>query len=406
MSGGWKRIRLEDALEALIDYRGKTPNKTTSGIPLITAKIVKNGFIQEPNEFIAAEDYDSWMVRGFPKIGDVVLTMEAPLGEVAQINDERVALAQRIVTLRGKEGLLDNTYLKYFFKSEIGQSRLKERETGTTVTGIKQSELRLVEIDVPPLSTQRCIATILSELDEKIELNRQTNQTLEAIAQALFKEWFVDFNFPGATGRMQESELGPIPVGWKVRKLGEVCDVNKKALSKNDGLEWIEYIEISGVNKGVINETTRYDLGKEPSRAKRKISHGDTVLSTVRPDRGSYFLAINPPSSHIASTGFAVFSATKVPFTFLYIFLTDLEKLEYYGHIADGGAYPAINPNLIMDMDIIIPDEIVLREFNSRSESIFEKMHIYNQQSKQLSQLRDTLLPKLMNGEIAVRATE
>jgi type I restriction enzyme S subunit len=149
MREGWKKIRLEDALEALIDYRGKTPNKTKSGIPLITAKIVKNGFIQEPNEFIAEDDYDSWMVRGFPKIGDVVLTMEAPLGEVAQINDKRVALAQRIVTLRGKDGLLDNTYLKYFFKSEIGQSRLKERETGTTVTGIKQSELRLVEIYVP-----------------------------------------------------------------------------------------------------------------------------------------------------------------------------------------------------------------------------------------------------------------
>ena len=100
MEEGWKQYRLIDILDTLIDYRGKTPRKTTSGIPLITAKIIKNGRIEKPTEFIAIEDYDSWMVRGFPKVGDVVLTTEAPLGEVAQLDNEHVALAQRVVTLR------------------------------------------------------------------------------------------------------------------------------------------------------------------------------------------------------------------------------------------------------------------------------------------------------------------
>ncbi|RYZ77947.1 MAG: restriction endonuclease subunit S, partial [Proteobacteria bacterium] len=211
----WKTVKLNDAIEALLDYRGKTPKKTTSGIPLVTAKIVKDGFVQEPTEFIAEEDYSNWMTRGMPKIGDVVLTVEAPLGEVAQLTDNRIALAQRIVTLRGKKNVLDNGYLKYFLQSETGQARLRARETGTTVTGIKQSELRLVEIEIPSFTTQLRIASILSSLDDKIELNRQTNKTLEAIAQALFKEWFVAFNYPGATGEMQESELGEIPKGWR-----------------------------------------------------------------------------------------------------------------------------------------------------------------------------------------------
>jgi type I restriction enzyme S subunit len=97
MSSEYIEYKLEDALDALIDYRGKTPRKTASGIPLITAKIIKDGRIERPTEFIAANEYDSWMRRGLPKKGDVVLTVEAPLGEVAQLGGEKVALAQRVV---------------------------------------------------------------------------------------------------------------------------------------------------------------------------------------------------------------------------------------------------------------------------------------------------------------------
>ena len=138
----WKSDNLENLLDAIIDYRGKTPTKTSVGIPLVTAKIIKNGVINEFNEFIAEEDYDRWMVRGFPKPGDVVLTTEAPLGEVAQLDERKIALAQRVVCLRGKSNILDNTYLKYYFLSNYGKKKLKSRESGTTVTGIKQSELR------------------------------------------------------------------------------------------------------------------------------------------------------------------------------------------------------------------------------------------------------------------------
>ena len=174
----WKTDRIENLIDALIDYRGKTPQKDNQGIPLITAKIVKNGRIDTPEEFLAHDDYDSWMRRGYPQIGDVVLTTEAPLGEVAQISYLPVALAQRIVTLRGKEGILDSTYLKYFLQSEIGQKRLSARETGTTVTGIKQSELRKVEITYPSFPTQREIASILKSIDDKIEHNNHINHNL------------------------------------------------------------------------------------------------------------------------------------------------------------------------------------------------------------------------------------
>src|SRR6266545_1213827 len=102
MAGEWAVWPLEDCMAALIDYRGKTPKKTATGIPLITAKVVKGGRIETPEEFIAVDEYKSWMRRGIPKAGDVVMTTEAPLGEVAQLGAERVALAQRLIAMRGK----------------------------------------------------------------------------------------------------------------------------------------------------------------------------------------------------------------------------------------------------------------------------------------------------------------
>ena len=194
MGSEWMELPLEDAMDALIDYRGKTPKKTESGIPLITAKIIKNGRINPTQEYIAESDYDSWMRRGIPQKGDIVLTTEAPLGEVAQLDGKKIALAQRVITLRGKSGLLESDFLLYLLQSNDVQHQLDSRASGTTVKGIKQSELRKVILKFPPVPEQKAIARVLGVLDDKIELNRRMNETLEGMAQALFKSWFVDFD--------------------------------------------------------------------------------------------------------------------------------------------------------------------------------------------------------------------
>jgi type I restriction enzyme, S subunit len=194
MVNDWREHPLEDCMAAIIDYRGKTPRKTSSGIPLITAKVVKAGRIETPDEFISEEDYDAWMRRGIPKPSDVLITTEAPLGEVAQLGKEKVALAQRLIALRGREGVLDNTFLKFLMQSRSVQDQLHARSSGTTVLGIRQSELRKVMLTLPPIAEQQAIAKVLGTLDDKIELNRQRNRVLEGIVRTLFKSWFVDFN--------------------------------------------------------------------------------------------------------------------------------------------------------------------------------------------------------------------
>lgn len=138
----WQTHLLEEVVERFIDYRGKTPTKTDSGVPLITAKIVKNGKIEVPNEFISEYEYVIRMTRGYPKRNDVVLTTEAPLGEVALIKDERVSPGQRIITIQTNEQKLHSPFLKYFFQSEIGQHELYSHASGTTVLGIKSALLR------------------------------------------------------------------------------------------------------------------------------------------------------------------------------------------------------------------------------------------------------------------------
>ena len=175
----WKEYKIEDILEAIIDYRGKTPVKSDSGIPTLSAKSVKMNFIDYSQcYFISKKEYDRFMVRGFPQKGDILMTTEAPLGMVARLDRDDIALGQRLITLRGKASILDNGYLLYYLQSPHGQHNLRSKESGTTVTGIKQSEFRKLKIPVPPLAKQKEIAKILSSLDDKIELNNAINRNL------------------------------------------------------------------------------------------------------------------------------------------------------------------------------------------------------------------------------------
>lgn len=154
MTAAPQTIRLEEALSALIDYRGKSPPKSSTGTPVISAKVVKAGRILRPIEQTIDPDYyHTWMTRGYPRPGDVVMTTEGPLGEVAQLDDEtaKFAIAQRVVVLRGKPGVLDNTFLKFLLISPLQQSILASFATGTTVEGISQKSLRALPIRLPPI---------------------------------------------------------------------------------------------------------------------------------------------------------------------------------------------------------------------------------------------------------------
>ncbi|PSF31075.1 restriction endonuclease subunit S [Aphanothece hegewaldii CCALA 016] len=422
----WQLLPLEKCMSAIIDYRGKTPTKTTFGIPLITAKIVKNGRIHEVEEYIAQEDYELWMRRGMPQSGDVVMTTEAPLGEIAQLNGKKVALAQRIITLRGKPTLLDNTYLKFLMQSDFIQNQLYSRASGTTVLGIKQSELRQINLIIPPLSEQKAIAHILGTLDDKIELNQQMNQTLEAMARAIFKSWFVDFDpvrakmegrqpvgMDAATAELfpdsfEESALGLIPKGWKIEKLGNLA----KNFSKS--FDFLKKDQVIFINTGdVLSGKFLHNnlISKEglPGQAKKSIDKNDILFNEIRPANQRYAFVDFDARDYVVSTKFMIIRALEdIEPRLLYRILILKNTLTEFQIVAESrsGTFPQITFESISYFPIILTPKVVQKAFLTMIKS-FEKQIWQNEnQNYALTTIRDTLLPKLMSGEIRVKEAE
>ncbi|MDI1347507.1 MAG: restriction endonuclease subunit S [Pseudolabrys sp.] len=310
---------------------------------------------------------------------------------------------------------LDMRWLYY----AITYHKLGEIDEGSPIPSTTRSAVYVRDLDVPPSTEQKAIAAVLGALDDKIELSRRMNATLEAMARALFQSWFVDFDpvrakldgvppagLDPATAALfpehfEEGEYGKLPVGWRHIAIDEVCAMNAWTLGKDDDLETLEYIEISEVSRGNIANIDTYTRGEEPSRARRRLRHGDTVLSTVRPDRGSYFLALNPPKNRVASTGFAVLTPTKAPWSFVHAAMTQPEVSDHLGQMADGGAYPAVRPEIIGNMKVAVPNEPkILEAFHRTCAPLFEQAEANRTQSRTLATLRDTLLPKLLSGEL------
>lgn len=187
----WQQDSL-DNLTTYVDYRGKTPLKTDEGIFLVTAKNIKNGYIdyKASKEFISEDSYNSVMRRGTVKIGDVLLTTEAPLGNVAQVDRENIALAQRVIKFRGKSQI-NNSYLKYYFLSENFQNMLNKKSIGTTVQGIQGKVLHKMKIEFPSIQEQKKIAHFLSKVDLLIEKQNQKLEELKMWKKGLLQKMFV-----------------------------------------------------------------------------------------------------------------------------------------------------------------------------------------------------------------------
>ena len=440
MGSEWEELTLEDSMDAVIDYRGKTPRKTSSGIPLITAKIVKGGRIETPNEFIAEEDYVDWMRRGVPECGDVVVTTEAPLGEVAQLGNERVALAQRLICLRGKPGVLNNNFLKFLMQSNGVQEQLRSRATGTTVLGIKQSELRKVILPLPPLPEQRAIAHILGTLDDKIELNRRMNETLEELARALFKSWFVDFDPVHAKATLRnhalhdgtsanqggsdwsvgrahayldsmdpaiaalfpdhfvDSELGEIPTGWKVGVLGDVLRQRVERCRASEETALLPYVPIDCISPRSLS-LTESKAGVEAKSSLTKFYAGDLLFGAMRP----YYhkVCIAPFDGTTRTTAFVLHPKRENDFSFAALLLHDAATIDFATRNSTGSTIPyAVWSGSLEEMTITLPASSVLNVFDKIVRPLFMRVIQPYFESRALAALRDALLPKLVSGEL------
>lgn len=396
-----------------------------SGIPLITGADINNNVLNlRECKFVKPEKAEKLRI-GLARTGDILLSHKGTMGKTAivpALATPYIVLNPQLTLYRVSEnGALDRRYLKYFFGSAHFQTFLNRISAISTISTLSLTAQKSIEIVFPSKPEQQAIAQILASFDDKIELNRRMNATLEAMAQALFKSWFVDFDpvkakaagrapegMDAATAALfpsefQDSELGPIPKGWQVGAVKDFADLNNWTLRNSDRLEHIEYIEISAVNKGEVAEVVTYERGSEPSRARRRLRHGDTVLSTVRPEREAYFLCLHPSDSLIASTGFAVISPRDANWAFLHAALSRAEIFETLGNLADGGAYPAVRPEMIGNLELLVPAERQIIElFHQSVAPLYERANANRIESRSLAEIRDALLPKIISGQLRI----
>lgn len=357
-----------------------------------------------------------------PKQGDVVLTTEAPLGEVAQLQNSKVALAQRVVTLRGKNGFLDNTFLKYLLLDNSVQNLLKSKSTGTTVTGIKQRELRKIKLSFPPFSEQQAIAHILGTLDDKIELNRRQNATLEAVAQAIFKEWFVDFGPVRAKmeGRQPEgmsreiADLFPDrlddegkPEGWEWAVLSDCCEINpKRVLQKN---KYASYLDMSNMP---TTNALPHKWNMRNFTSGMKFMNGDTLIARITPclENGKTAFVDFLKNGEVGwgSTEYIVLrpKANISPFWGYLLSKTDEFRKFAIQSMTGTSGRQRVQVDQLAGFQIVKAPDTIHNIVKMQFDSIVRKLSKNRNEANILIDIRDTLLPKLISGELRVPDAE
>ena len=401
----WKEVTLGEITNLVIDYRGKTPLKlgsswSDSGYRALSAKNIKTGQIvaEDSIRFVDEELYRKWM-KDEVKKGDILITSEAPFGQIYYWDsDEKIVLSQRLFDVRLNDEVC-HKYVYYFMTSHRYQKDLEGRATGTTVTGLRQPELLKSTILLPPLSAQRSISSILSPLDRKIELNNKINADLEEMAQAIFKNWFVDFE-PFKDGKFVDSELGMIPEGWKVGRLTEIASyMNGLAMQKfppENNEDSLPVLKIKELGQGFCG--TDSDRCSCNIKDECKVHNGDVIFSW------SGTLLVDVWCGGDCGLNQHLFKVTSKEYPKWFYYYWTKHHLQEFIHIAKDKAVTMghIKRGHLEEALVAIPDNDSMERAHELFEPILSKMISLRLENSRLSLLRDTLLPRLMSGDLEV----
>ena len=290
--------------------------------------------------------------------------------------------------------------------------------SGSAQPSLNRNFLYSIPLNVPARKIQDEIVEVLQALDDRINLLRETNTTLEAIAQALFKSWFVDFDpvhtkmqgcapegmdeatttlFPDS---FEESELGALPKGWSVGNLNSIAELNPESWSAKHHPERVLYVDLANTKAGQIDEYIELSFENAPSRARRALRRGDVIVGTVRPGNRSFARIASDVTGLTGSTGFAVLRARVVADQALvYLAATNNEAIDRLSHLADGGAYPAVRPEVVGTTPLVVAPEEIRNSFGEIANPLFASIGLNQERIRQLGSLRDTLLPRLISGQ-------
>lgn len=419
----WQETTLGAEVDLLTGYPFPSSAYTAEadGIPLIRGDNVVQGQLRwdDVKKWSAAKA--NGLEAYFLQEGDVVLAMDRPWIEAglkyARIteHDMPALLVQRVSRLRAKS-TLEQSFLKYIIGSSEFTNHILAVQTGTAVPHISGNQIKEFRFLRPPIPEQRAIAHILGRLDDKIELNRRMNETLEGIARALFKSWFVDFDpvrakaegrqpagmdaetaalFPDA---FEDSVLGKIPRGWIVKPLDEIADfLNGLALQKfpPEGNESLPVIKIAELRKGVTSSSDRASAKLEPAYI---VNDGDVLFSWS----GSLDVVLWCGGKGALNQHLFKVTSNEYPKWFYYQWV--LHHLPDFQFIAASKATTMghIQRHHLSEAKVLVPSDSLFRAMDKIISPLLEKISANNVQARTIAALRDMLLPKLISGEVGL----
>ncbi|MCD2452245.1 restriction endonuclease subunit S [Methylicorpusculum oleiharenae] len=375
----WPEVPIKDVCLLAVDCVNKTAHVVDYETPyrMLRTTNVRGGFVDAENtRFVTEETFLKWTRRGIPQKGDVILTREAPLGDIGRLtSDNTVFLGQRLFMYRADPERLNSEYLAYVLQSPLVQGRIKSKGFGATVEHARVGDCENLLIPVPDLRIQERIGETLSAYDDLIENNKRRIKLLEESARQLYKEWFVRFRFPG---HEHVKIIDGVPEGWKKKPLRKLLTLNYgKALKAEYRIPG--NIPVYG-SSGVVG-THNKPLVKGPGMiVGRKGNVGSIFWSHLDffPIDTVYFVSADESNYFIYyALLHTVFISTDV-------------------------AVPGLNRDFAYSKEILIPTETLISDFEESVAPIFKQCDVLSRYNEPLAKARDLLLPKLMSGEIAV----
>lgn len=389
---GWIVTALGNCVSDFIDYRGQAPPKADSGIPLITARNVRQGFLDlSEMEYIETSAYEDWMSRGFPQPHDVLLTTEAPLGNVAQFPlDGQYALAQRIIALRGIKGVLCNQYLKYYLLSAIGQKALHIKSSGSTAIGIRQSELKKVEVYLPPIQEQNSISKILTTLDCSIEPLEQLIAAKVRLKRGLMNQLL--------TGKRRFKEFKGQE--WVVNHFGQF--LTESRIPGSDGSR-ARKLTVKLYGKGVVekrdklvgSKNTKYYIRKAGQLIYSKLDFLNGAFGIIPEELDDYESTLDLPSFDISE---------ELDSGWLLYFITREAFYSGFAIAAEGGRKARrVNPDEFLQKKALFPSRAEQSRIAELLKNCDREINLLRKQLDLLKKQKQGLMQKLLTGQIRVK---
>ena len=425
MAGEWKDTSLAEVSDDVAYGYTESASAERVGPRFLRITDIQNGVVDwHTVPFCPISEADHQRYRLYS--GDIVVARTGnSTGENYLFQGaEDAVYASYLIRFRVNQRVADPAFVWYCMRTQSWQAFINSSKTGSAQAGANAKVLGRFQLALPPLAEQKAIASVLGALDDKIELNRRMNATLEAMARALFQSWFVDFDpvrakldgrkpigldettaalFPD---KFQDSTLGHIPKGWTVGKVSDLATLNRGAVNPGDfPAETFDHFSLPSFDNG---RTPKLELGSGIMSNKFTVTQNSVLLSKLNPHIPRIWLPdLHASRRSVCSTEFMVAcSKPGVSREYLFSLFTSSAFASVYGTLVTGttGSHQRIRPESVLDMTTVVSPPALIRAFTDIAKPMFDRINRNTEQSRTLATLRDTLLPKLLSGELSMTA--